>query len=169
MKKIDYDSLLPAAISQIKTGAFLMTKAGDDVNVMTIGWAGLGFFWGKPVMTIAVRPTRYTFEIIERAKDYSVSIPSGSMAKQIELCGSHSGRSCDKFKLCDLSTFPAVWATSPILAISGVHIECKIVLKSPIDPKMLADEYNQIYPKKDFHTLYFGEIMECYQTGSESP
>ena len=167
MKKLQFDSLLPHVINQIKTGAFLMVKAGNDMNVMTIGWANLGFMWGKPIMTVAVRPPRFTFGIIERAKDFCVSVPADGMLKEIEFCGSHSGRDYDKFKKCNLATIPALQAHTPVLAVHGVHIECKIVLKSPIDPQSFSEEYNHIYPQKDFHTLYFGEIMECYSTTEE--
>jgi flavin reductase (DIM6/NTAB) family NADH-FMN oxidoreductase RutF len=168
MVKTKYDSLVPQVMSQIKTGAFLTVKAGEDANLMTIGWASFGFIWGKSVMTVAVRPTRFTFGIIERAKDFSVSVPTGDMLKEVEFCGSRSGRDCDKFKMCNLTTSPAIKTHSPVIAMTGIHIECKIVLKSPIDPKLLSEEYNQIYPKKDYHTLYYGEIMECYSTDFES-
>ena len=40
----------------------------------------------------------------------------------------------------------------------------KVVLKSPVNPAMLIEEYHQLYSKKDYHTLYFGEIQECYET-----
>jgi flavin reductase (DIM6/NTAB) family NADH-FMN oxidoreductase RutF len=88
--------------------------------------------------------------------------------REIEFCGSHSGRDCDKFKMCNLTPSPAVRTHSPVIAITAIHIECKIVLKSPIDPHLLAEEYGQMYPKKDYHTLYFGEILECYSTDFES-
>jgi flavin reductase (DIM6/NTAB) family NADH-FMN oxidoreductase RutF len=167
MKKMKYDAILPEIMTQIKTGAFLSVKADEDLNVMTIGWASFGFIWGKPIMTVAVRPTRFTFGIIERAKDFCVSVPAEGMLKEIEYCGSHSGRDGDKLKMCNLATFPAIKAHSPILAIDGIHIECKIVCKAPVDPKMLVEEYDKIYPKKDYHTLYFGEIIECYSTDGE--
>jgi hypothetical protein len=32
-----------------------------------------------------------------------------------------------------------------------------------MDPKFLAGELNSLYPKKDYHTLYFGEIAACYR------
>ena len=46
-------------------GAFLVVKdKKGKVNVMTIGWAMIGVVWGKPMMTVFVRPARYTHELI---------------------------------------------------------------------------------------------------------
>ncbi len=167
MQRIQIDSMLPQVMKQIKAGAFLVVRAGDDLNVMTIGWASFGIIWGKPIMTVAVRPTRHTFGIIERAHDFSVSVPAAGMAKEIEFCGTRSGRNCDKVKECGLETFPAVKVHAPILAIAGTHVECNIVCKTAIDPDKLADDYKKLYPNKDFHTLYFGEIVDCYWTEDE--
>jgi len=167
MKKMTIESIEPQIMGRIKAGAFLIVKAGEKANVMTIGWASVGFIWSKPIMTIAVRPTRYTYGIIELAKDFSVSIPTEGMKKEIEVCGSRSGRDCDKFKECNFKTFPSIKAYSPVLAIAGIHIECKIIYKSVMDSSQLIEEYHKLYPKKDYHTLYFGEIMECYSTDRE--
>jgi hypothetical protein len=52
---------------------------------------------------------------------------------------------------------------TPIINTPGFHFECKIVFKAPMDPTHLAAEYDTIYPQKDYHTLYFGEILDCYE------
>ena len=167
MERLHYEAVVPQMLKQIKAGAFLCAQAGDDVNVMTIGWASFGFIWGKPVMTIAVRPTRYTFGIIERARDFTVTVPSVSMKKELECCGSESGRNCDKLKKCNLELFPSIKVRTPILSVPGIHFECVIACKSTINPKSLIEEYAPIYPQKDYHTLYHGEIKECYSTADE--
>jgi hypothetical protein len=33
-----------------------------------------------------------------------------------------------------------------------------------MDPTMMDKALDDLYPKKDYHTLYFGEIVACYQT-----
>jgi hypothetical protein len=34
-----------------------------------------------------------------------------------------------------------------------------------MDPAHLDKGYDSsLYPKKDYHTLYFGEILACYET-----
>jgi flavin reductase (DIM6/NTAB) family NADH-FMN oxidoreductase RutF len=165
MKNIDYMSIAEEAMSRIKRGAFLTLKAGDALNTMTIGWATFGFIWQKPVMMVAVRPTRHTFGIIEKAQDFTVTIPTGDMSKAIAFCGSKSGRDGDKFKMCKLETADGQKVASPIIKVPGIHYECKIVYKSAMNPAFLDKNYDKsLYPQKDYHTLYFGEIVGCYET-----
>jgi flavin reductase (DIM6/NTAB) family NADH-FMN oxidoreductase RutF len=165
MKNLNYMSIAEDAMSKIKKGAFLTVKAADTLNTMTIGWATIGFIWQKPIIMVAVRPTRHTFGIIEKAQDFTVSIPAGDMSKAIAFCGSKSGRDVDKFKMCNLETADGQHVTSPIIKVPGIHYECKIVYKSAMNEAFLDNNIDKsLYPQKDYHTLYFGEIVACYET-----
>jgi len=88
------------------------------------------------------------------------------MDKEIAFCGSKSGRDVDKFEVCNLETMGSRRrVTSPIIRTRGRHYECKIIYKSAMDPAHLDKDYDaSLYPKKDYHTLYFGEILACYET-----
>lgn len=165
MKDLNYLSIAEDAICKIKKGAFLTVKAEDRKNTMTIGWAAFGFVWLKPVMMVAVRRTRYTFGIIESAGDFTVSVPSGDMGQVLASCGAKSGRDIDKFKMAGLETADSRHVASPIIKIPGIHYECRIVYKSEMNPVHLDKEYDKaLYPQKDYHTLYFGEVLACYET-----
>jgi flavin reductase (DIM6/NTAB) family NADH-FMN oxidoreductase RutF len=165
MREVDYMAVYEGAMKQIKEGAFLTVKAGEALNTMTIGWATLGFAWRKPIMMVMVRNSRHTFSLIEKAADFTVSVPSGDMKKAIAFCGSKSGRDVDKFKECRLKTAPGRQVISPIIEIPGIHFECRIVYKNAIDPEQLTRDYGPLYPEQDYHTLYFGEIRACYEIG----
>jgi flavin reductase (DIM6/NTAB) family NADH-FMN oxidoreductase RutF len=169
MKKLNFMPVAEEVMTQIRSkgGAFLTAQAGDDINAMTIGWALLGFMWGRPMLTVAVRKTRHTFGIIERANDFTVSVPLSDMAKQLEFCGTKSGRSHRKIEECRLELFPSVSVRTPIVLVPGVQFECRIVYKSVMEPVMLVEDYKHLYPEKDYHTLYYGEIVECYSTKDE--
>ena len=165
MKDVDYMNVAEDTINNIKKGAFLTVKSGNTLNTMTIGWATFGIVWTKPIMMVAVRSSRHTFGITEAAKDFTVSVPAGNMHKEIAFCGSTSGRKVDKFKMCNLETTGSRKVTSPVIKTRGRHYECKIIYKSAMDPAHLDNDYDSsLYPKKDYHTLYFGEILACYET-----
>jgi flavin reductase (DIM6/NTAB) family NADH-FMN oxidoreductase RutF len=163
MKKIDHMAVAEEAMTQIEKGAFLTVRAGEALNTMAIGWATFGVVWRKPILMVAVRNSRHTFGIIEKATDFTVSVPLTDMHDTIMYCGTKSGRDYDKFKECNLELKDAQKVVSPIINTPGLHFECKIVLKAAMDPKNLVEEYETLYPKKDYHTLYFGEIQECYE------
>lgn len=163
MKALDYQKVYEKAMRQIQKGAFLLVKAGNKINVMTIGWAAIGYVWRKPVMMVLVRNSRHTFKIIEKANSFSVNVPLKNMQKEIEFCGSHSGGDVDKLKECNFNTLRSQKISTPILNIPGIHFECRIVYKSAMNPRFLVKDYNYLYPQKDYHTLYFGEILTCYK------
>ena len=164
MKRIDYMAVAQQAMTQIKNGAFLTVKSGEAINTMIIGWATIGYVWRKPIIMIAVRLSRHTFSIIETAEDFTVSIPSSDMKKEIMFCGSKSGRDYNKFKECNLQILDSQRVVTPIIKVPGLHYECKIIYKSAIDPAYLNKDYETaLYPDKDYHTLYFGEIVDCYE------
>ncbi len=151
-------------MDRIEEGAFLVVREEERTNVMTIGWALIGFVWRRPVMMVAVRTSRYTYQLIEKADSFTVNVPSGDMKKEINICGSKSGRDLDKFKECGFSAAKSKKVGSPVLKVPGYHFECRIINKAPTDPKFLSPDLKDIYPAKDYHTLYFGEILASYQT-----
>jgi flavin reductase (DIM6/NTAB) family NADH-FMN oxidoreductase RutF len=167
MQHVDYLVSAERAMKQIEKGAFLTVLAGDKVNIMTIGWASIGFLWGSPMLTVLVRKSRHTWNIMERAADFTVSVPLVDAQKALEICGTLSGRKVDKREKSGLEFFPAETVKTPIIDIPGIHYECRIVYKTPLDPPMLTESYKHLYPEKDYHTIYFGEIVYSYSTEDE--
>jgi len=163
MQDVDVMAVYEGVMKQIKEGAFLTVKVGEALNTMTIGWAAIGFAWKKPILMVLVRNSRHTFGIIEKAADFTVSVPAADMKKEIAFCGTKSGRDLDKFKALGLKTVPGRHVSSPLIQIPGIHFECRIVYKNAIDPAHLSRDYDSLYPEKDYHTLYFGEIQACFE------
>ena len=152
-------------MERIKQGAFLTVQADGTVNTMTIGWATIGYIWQRPIFMIAVRDSRYTFTLLEKTDNFTMTIPTGNdYNKALAYCGTKSGRDGDKFKECKLLPIKAQTTQSPIIDIPGVHYECRIVYKSAMDNAFLDGALEKLYPQKDYHTLYFGEILACYET-----
>lgn len=153
------------AMDIIKKGAFLTVKAGNDINVMTIGWATIGYIWRKEVLMVMVRKSRHTFGLIEKADDFTVTVPTSDYKKAVMFCGTKSGRDFDKFKECNLVTAKAKSVNSPVMDIPGYHFECRTVYKTAMTPEFLDPAiHTGLYADEDYHTLYFGEIVACYQT-----
>ncbi len=163
--RLTYEEYSKQFLTQLPKGAFLTVKEGDRVNTMTIGWGSIGFMWQKPVITVMVRHSRYTFDLINKASDFSVSLPSsGELKKSLAAAGTKSGRDVDKFKDYNLTAFPANHITSPIIAECDLIFECKLVFKQVMDPDNLDSSIREkSYANNDFHVIYYGEILDCYQ------
>ncbi len=162
MKEANELEIAPRAMALIKEGAFLVVQAKGRKNLMTIGWAMFGYVWRRSAMMVAIRNSRFTHRLIEEADSFTVSVPTGNMQKEINFCGTKSGRDLDKFKECQIATAKAQKVSTLVLKIAGYHYECRIVYKTPMEPRTMAKDLELIYPAKDYHTLYFGEIQACY-------
>ncbi len=150
-----------------KAGAFLTVKEGDRVNTMTISWGNVGFEWRRPIFTALVRKSRYTYDLIEKAESFTVSIPvNDNLKKELGFCGSKSGRDFDKFKECNLELVSSKAVETPIIGGEDmIHYECKIVYKQPMNKDFLDKKIQEeCYGDDDYHTLYYGEIVECYRS-----
>jgi flavin reductase (DIM6/NTAB) family NADH-FMN oxidoreductase RutF len=147
-----------------KQGAFLTVKSGDTTNTMTISWGNIGFEWNKPIFTVLVRKSRYTYELIENTDEFTVSIPlSNNLKSALSYCGTKSGRDVDKFKECGLTLETGKSVSTPIISDCELHYECKIVYKQEMNPELLSESItNSSYKTGDYHTFYYGEIVNCY-------
>ncbi|NLY55885.1 MAG: flavin reductase family protein [Firmicutes bacterium] len=162
-RKIDYTERMSEAITALaQSGAFLTVAANGKVNTMTIGWGTIGYIWGRPIMMVLVRPSRYTFGLLKAAGEFTVSIPLSGLAEELKVCGSKSGRTLDKLALTGLATVKGQTVSAPVIADCDLYYECKVVYQTQLDPTMLADTCQKWYPQDDYHTLFFGEITACY-------
>jgi len=135
----------------------------DKPNVMTIGWATWGIIWGKPIMTVLVHPSRYTYQFIEQADSFTVNLPPLEMADVATFCGTVSGRDYDKFKEKNLTAVRGKRVSASYIDECIVHFECRIVFRNYVTPDMLSGDITAgCYANGDFHTIYYGEIVGCY-------
>ena len=164
MKKIvNFNENAQKNIDQLSKGAFLTTKLEEKVNSMTIAWGSIGFMWNKPIFMVMVRPQRYTYEIIEKSNEFTVTIPYEDVKDAIGFLGSKSGRDMDKLSELKINTCKGEEIDTPVLDMKGMHFECKIVYKTEMTNENLDSDIDMSkYPIKDYHTLYFGEIVTCY-------
>ncbi len=163
-KDIRYNEYSKEMMEQLEKGAFLTVKNDNKLNTMTIGWGTLGFMWNKPVFIVAVRYSRYTYEMLEKAKEFTVSVPlKVDMKKELAICGTKSGRDMDKFKECGLTSVDSKVIHTPIIGECELHYECKVVYQQAMEPGLLAQEIKDAkYQNNDYHIMYYGEIVASY-------
>ncbi|MBN1343617.1 MAG: flavin reductase family protein [Phycisphaerae bacterium] len=146
------------------TGLLLVSKDGNDrPNAMTIGWGTIGAIWGKPMWVILVRPSRYTYQCIEKTGDFTINVPPPGLKEAVTFCGTKSGRDYDKFSTCKLTAVPGRAVNAPIIGECVVNYECRVVHHNDVLPSELVGAIqNSAYKDGDYHRVYFGEILEAY-------
>ena len=163
-KIVNYTECLAETVKAFSESRVLLVSACLDrkPNVMAIGWGTIGVIWQMPVFIVLVRPSRYTFRLIQETGDFTVNVAPAALIETVTYCGTVSGRDHDKFKERRLTALPAKDITSPIIKECLIHFECKVIHKNDIISAEIAPEIiPEFYQKGNFHRLFFGQILSC--------
>jgi flavin reductase (DIM6/NTAB) family NADH-FMN oxidoreductase RutF len=163
--EVSYTDYLKETFKMLGHGGLLLASvdARGNPNAMTIGWGTIGIIWSKPIFTVFVRPSRYTYDLIETMRDFTVNVPTPELADQVLYLGTVSGRDQNKLKEKGFTATPGNKVKSPIIEECAINYECRVVHKNDIIPEMLLDEIrDRAYRQGDFHRIYFGEILAVY-------
>ncbi len=146
---------------------WMLITAGtkQSFNTMTASWGGMGVLWQKQVTFCFVRPTRYTYEFMERSENFTLSFFEERYRKALNFCGSHSGRDTDKVKETGLT--PAGKDGFVYFDEARLVLACKKLYFQDFNPgHFLEQRIHDLYPAKDYHRMYVGEIISCLKKGS---
>jgi flavin reductase (DIM6/NTAB) family NADH-FMN oxidoreductase RutF len=132
-----------------RTVLVVTVDSAGKPNPMTAGWLQLGGLWSKPVMTIAVRPERYTYDLLNAHGEFTVNVAGPELAEALDVCGNKSGRDMDKFAVCGMTPTPGRRISVPGIREALITYECKVILTAESAPITT-------------HRLYFGEIQVVY-------
>ena len=160
--EVAYDRYIGQLLHSLqRPGALLVSLDGNGrPNAMTIGWAQIGIIWGRKILSVMVRPSRYTYGCIETTRDFTVCAPYADMAKHVACCGTESGRDHDKFAECGFTPLPSAAIKSPGIAECGLLYQCQVVNFADFVPDHLLPQVcTECYSSGDYHRIYFGEIM----------
>ena len=75
-----------------KDWALLTAGTEGHFNSMTIGWGALGTVWNKDVLTVYVRPDRYTWQFLKDSDTFTVAFFPERCRKALTIMGTLSGR-----------------------------------------------------------------------------
>lgn len=145
-----------------KDWALLTAGSAGKFNTMTISWGGLGTLWSKPVVTVYVKPIRYTHEFMEESDYFTVSFFKEQYRRALMLLGSRSGRDGDKVAAAGLTALPV--GESVTFKEARVTLLCKKIYRQDMDVSampqdVIADYYEEEAP----HTVYIGEVVEIIE------
>ncbi len=143
-KEIEGNLLSPLPV------ALVGTLIEGRPNYCVIGYIS-PFDFGRHIF-FSLYKKRYTRIGIQKNKTFSVNIPSENLIREVNFCGSKSGRDVDKSKLFD--TFYGELKNAPMIRQCPLNMECRVtdildynpnegiigrVVKSYVDIGLLKD------------------------------
>ncbi len=135
---------------------------GEQFNMMTASWGGIGVLYNKPVTFCFIHPSRYTYQFMETHDTYTLSFYTEAYREVLQLCGTISGRDSNKIEASGLT---------PVTTENGgkafkeawLIIECRKLVTQPFTPEGICDEAVKASRSgQPLHTMYIGEILNVW-------
>jgi len=114
-------------------------------NVLAIAWI-MPLSLDPPKLVFAIRKERYSYKLLEQAREFVVNMPRFDLARQVLYCGRESGKDVDKFRKTGLTAGKARKVGVPIVNECVAHVECRVA-------EMIA---------KGDHVLVVGDVLAAY-------
>ena len=75
---------------------------------------------------LGVRPSRHSYDLIQRGEEFVVNLPSVEQAKALDYCGIVSGRDEDKWEACGFTQGVGSKVNVPLIDECPVNLECRL-------------------------------------------
>ena len=129
----------------------LLVGANVDgkANFMAAAWGGIAN-GTPPMISVAIRHSRYTLKGVRQNLTFSVNVPSCDMVREADYCGLKSGAKFDKAAVCGFKVFYGTLETAPLIEECPINLECKV----------------EHILNLGSHALVIGRIVETYASES---
>jgi flavin reductase (DIM6/NTAB) family NADH-FMN oxidoreductase RutF len=117
-------------------------KDGEP-NAAAFAWGGVASS-NPAAISVAVRPSRYTYENLGLKKAFTVNLPSPKYVEEADYFGIASGRDVNKFEKTGLTPTPGEFVDAPYVEEFPVNIECSVIHALDLGA----------------HTLFIGEVKD---------
>lgn len=109
----------------LPTPVVLVSVAGEDGqrNMLTIAWTGV-VCSSPPMLSVAVRPSRYSYRLLTALRDFVVNIPPAELVEQVDRAGVWSGAEHDKFAELGFTAVAASKVKAPLIEECPINLEC---------------------------------------------
>jgi flavin reductase (DIM6/NTAB) family NADH-FMN oxidoreductase RutF len=170
MNSLNYTQIQPFSIEgnliKMIASDWMLVTAGDKhkFNTMTANWGGAGYLWNKPVVFVFVRPERYTYQFMESSDGFTLSVFDETYRAALNLCGSKSGRDCDKVAEAGLTPHFTELGY-PVFREAALVLECRklfahtLTKNDFLDNEPLKTHYST---KGGIHKMYIAEIVKVW-------
>jgi len=114
----------PQPLLYVEPTTLVGANVDGKANFAAVAWTGIAC--GEPPMiSIALRHTRYTLKGIHQNMTFSVNVPSIDLVTETDYCGIVSGKDTDKVKDCKFKVFYGNLQTAPLIEQCPINLECE--------------------------------------------
>ena len=164
LREIAAEEFCHCPVSVFGRKKLLLTAEGADgrANVMTVGWGGIGYFWGVPVVFYGIRPERYTFPFAEEGSNVSLCAFSEEYAGALAYCGTHSGKEGDKWSGAGLTRIRTPDGITAVAEAQLIITATKSYAMRLSEDGFFNKDHLTWYREGGYHTVYFSRIRHIY-------
>ena len=116
-----------------------------NADIIALGWFMTTSFQ-PPMCAISVGHTRYSHELISECGEFVAAFPAEGCEDDVLLCGTKSGRDCDKFAETNFTAAESSEVAPPLIA------ECLVNLECVVEGELETGD----------HTIFSGRIVAAY-------
>ena len=142
-----------------KDWGLLTAGTRDSFNSMTIGWGSMGTVWNKDVLTVYVRPDRYTWQFMKDSAYFTVSFYPESCREALLVMGRTSGRDGNKAAAAGLT--PRFLTEGITYAQAAETFVCHKIYMAPMAYEDVPPVAQKIYQNGiEPHWIIMGEVVD---------
>lgn len=141
-----------------KEWALVTVGDKNSFNSMTISWGSMGTLWHKDIITIYIRPDRYTFDFLKNSDTFTISFYDEKYRDILTMFGRCSGRDINKV---ERSGFNPVFMDDGITySEANETIVVKKIYMEQLNKDLFSEEILCCY-KDDgpAHYMIIGEVI----------
>ena len=135
-------ALIPQALSPRLVVLVTSVDREGRPNIIPLSWV-MPTSFEPPLIAISVGIKRFSHNLIESSGEFVVNLPTRHLLNEVMFCGSHSGKSVNKFKETGLTPLKSEKVKPPRIKECVAHLECKLVNKL----------------RTGDHTIFVGEVI----------
>ena len=118
-------SFAPGALLAPTPPVLVTVGEGSRANIITIGWTGI-LATHPPRTYVSVRPSRHSYEILKKTREFVINLPIEKYAREVDFCGIYTGAKVDKFEKCGFTKAKSEVVSAPTIKECPVAIECRV-------------------------------------------
>ncbi|MFW9825477.1 MAG: flavin reductase family protein [Candidatus Thorarchaeota archaeon] len=138
-------SLSPGITTFPMPAAVISVGIGDKANLITLAYVGK-VCSRPPIIAISIQPVRHSYQLIEELGEFVINYPSFSQLREMDYCGTRSGRNVNKWEELNLTKEKASVVSVPMVKEFPWNMECKVINRLELGT----------------HVCYLGEVVAVH-------